>query len=100
MQILRAFQQNPLYILWIWLGIINLVTFVAMGVDKYKASHKKWRIPEKTLILLAAVGGSIGGILGMYAFHHKTLHRKFSFGFPIILFLQLFVAAFIYMNMK
>ena len=100
MHILKELQQNPLSLLWLWLAIINLAAFVAMGADKYKATHKKWRIPEKTLFLFALIGGSAGGILGMYFFHHKTLHRKFSFGFPAILCIQVFAIVFIYMNMK
>ena len=54
----------------------NLLTFVTYGIDKYKARHKKWRIPEATLLLLAALGGSIGALLAMRVFRHKTLHRK------------------------
>lgn len=75
-------------ILWYYLLAINLVCFFAMGIDKYKAKRQKWRIPEKTLLLLAALGGSVGGILGIYAFRHKTRHKKFTVGFPAILIVQ------------
>lgn len=89
MEFLTALRQQPLYILWIYLFIINVVAFSAMGIDKYKAAHKKWRIPEKSLFILAAIGGSIGGICGIYAFRHKTQHKKFTLGFPAILLAQL-----------
>ena len=69
--------------------VINLVLFAAMGIDKYKARKGLWRIPEKTLFGLAILGGSIGGILGMKLFRHKTKHNSFRFGFPAILVLQL-----------
>ena len=57
--------------------LMNVVTFSAYGIDKYKATHNKWRIPEFTLIFLAFLGGSIGAILGMQFFHHKTKKPKF-----------------------
>ena len=66
-----------------------------MGIDKYKAKHQLWRIPERTLFVLAAIGGSLGGILGMRLFHHKTLHPQFRYGFPAILILQLILAGFL-----
>ena len=89
-------SQHPIYILWLWLAIINLVTFFTMGIDKYKSTRQKWRVPEKNLFILAAVGGSLGGIAGIYTFRHKTLHKRFTLGFPAILLLQLAVGVFIY----
>ncbi|MBP3654992.1 MAG: DUF1294 domain-containing protein [Oscillospiraceae bacterium] len=77
-----------LEILLIYLLGINLVLFVTMGVDKFKARRGLWRIPEKTLFLLAIAGGSIGGILGMQIFRHKTKHNSFKFGFPAILIFE------------
>ena len=59
--------------------IINVVTFFVYGIDKYKAKHAKWRIPEATLLLLAAIGGSIGAWCGMKVWHHKTMHKKFKY---------------------
>ncbi len=72
----------------------NLLTFVTYGIDKYKARHKKWRIPEAMLLLLAALGGSIGALLAMRLFRHKTLHRKFRYGIPAILLVQIAAAVF------
>ncbi|MBQ0049239.1 MAG: DUF1294 domain-containing protein [Bacteroidales bacterium] len=68
---------------------LNLVSFITYGIDKWKARHKRWRIPESTLLLLAIVGGSIGAWMGMRVFHHKTLHKKFRYGVPFIILLQL-----------
>ncbi len=82
------------YIL-LYLLAVNLLLFAVMGIDKYKAKHQLWRIPERTLFVLAAIGGSPGGILGMRLFHHKTLHPQFRYGFPAILILQLILAGFL-----
>ena len=87
---------SPWGILAIWLVFINLITFLAFGLDKWKARRKEKnekvrRVPEKTLFLLAALGGSAGALLGMRAFHHKTLHRAFRFGVPVILALQILI---------
>jgi len=67
---------------------INVLTFLLYGIDKWKARRGKWRIPEDTLIWLAIAGGSIGALLGMYLFRHKTQHRKFTLGVPAILLVQ------------
>lgn len=85
---------SPWGLLACWLVLINLVTFLAFGLDKWKARRKEKnekvrRVPEKTLLLLAALGGSVGALLGMRAFHHKTLHRAFRLGVPVILALQI-----------
>jgi uncharacterized membrane protein YsdA (DUF1294 family) len=74
---------------WTYLLILNVVTFFIYGIDKYKAKKSLWRIPESTLLLLAAVGGSVGAYFGMKVWHHKTLHKKFKYGVPIILLLHL-----------
>lgn len=71
-----------------YLLAVNLALFGLMGIDKYKAKHDKWRIRESTLFVLAVIGGSVGGILGMRMFHHKTLHTEFRLGFPLILTVQ------------
>ena len=81
-----------------YLLFINIFTFAAMGIDKRKAKKKKWRTPEKTLMTLAIVGGSVGMILGMKFFRHKTLHRLFSIGGPAILIIQLILLYLIYIK--
>jgi len=73
---------------------INVLTFLLYGIDKWKARRGKWRIPEDTLIWLAIAGGSIGALLGMYLFRHKTQHRKFTLGIPAILIVQAALASF------
>ncbi len=80
-------------ILICYLILVNLVAFFLMGIDKKKARTGAWRIPEKTLFLSAILGGSIGAIAGMQLFHHKTKHRSFVFGMPVILIVQIVLAA-------
>ncbi len=72
----------------IYLGVINLAGFLSMGLDKSKARRNKWRIPEATLFLFAIFGGSVGSLLGMRAFRHKTQKPRFYIGIPIILGVQ------------
>ena len=71
-----------------YLIVINIVTFLVYGKDKWKAKQGSWRISEATLLILAAIGGSIGALLGMKIWHHKTLHKKFKYGLPLILIAQ------------
>ena len=75
--------------------IINLVGFVMMCVDKQLAIHHKNRVPERVLFLIVIIGGSLGGILGMYAFRHKTKHLSFVIGMPMILLAQIIVLYFL-----
>ena len=75
-------------ILLVYLLLVNAAGFLLMLVDKYKAQRNLWRIPEATLMGVAAVGGSIGAIAGMNLFRHKTKHAKFYIGLPVILALQ------------
>lgn len=75
----------------IYLTIINILTFLIYGIDKLKAKEHWWRISETTLLLLAVVGGSAGAWLGMKVWHHKTLHKKFKYGIPVIFILQVMV---------
>ena len=75
----------------LYLLIVNAVAFLLMLVDKRKAQKKLWRIPESTLLLSAAIGGSIGALAGMYTFRHKTRHLKFTLGVPAILVAQMIV---------
>lgn len=72
-----------------YLLIINLLTFAVYGIDKAKAKKGAWRIPEKTLLLLAVIGGSIGAWLGIRLWRHKTMHPQFKWGVPLILLIQL-----------
>lgn len=82
--------------LLIYLLIINAAGFVLMLVDKYKAKKKLWRIPEATLMGVAALGGSLGSLLGMYTVRHKTQHIKFTLGIPVILVVQIFAAVYFF----
>ncbi len=80
-------------ILLVYLSLVNALTCLLMHTDKEKARRKKWRIPEKTLLLLCAVGGSLGGLFGMYLFRHKTNHRAFAIGIPTMLVLHITLLA-------
>ena len=80
----------------LYLVIINVITFVMFGVDKYKAIRQEWRIRESTLLGLALIGGSIGGWLAMYIFHHKTKKVKFFVGIPVILAIQIVVFSYLF----
>lgn len=80
-----------------YLAIINAVAIAAYGWDKLCAIRKWWRVPELTLLGLAAIGGSVGALVVMKLFHHKTLHLKFKYGVPLILALQ--VAGLVYLHM-
>ena len=75
--------------LWIYLIVMNLIGLAVMAMDKSKARHHAWRIPEKTLFLVSILGGSVGTWAGMYLFHHKTKHWYFVVGMPLILAAQL-----------
>lgn len=87
-----------LKLLLIYITLVSVITFIVFGIDKLKAKKSWWRIPESTLMVLAVIGGSIGALLGMYVFHHKTLHKKFTIGIPVILILQIAAVAFIFIR--
>lgn len=74
---------------------INVLTFLVYGIDKWKAKQGRWRISEGTLLILAITGGSIGALLGMKVWHHKTKHKKFKYGLPLILLAQIALIYFI-----
>jgi uncharacterized membrane protein YsdA (DUF1294 family) len=76
-------------ILLVYLLVINVVGFLLMGIDKLRAKKQVWRVPEKTLFLMALIGGSIGTNVGMYVFRHKTKHWYFVIGMPLILIVQI-----------
>lgn len=78
--------------------IINAVTFIVYGIDKRKAQRGRWRVPESVLLLLAVVGGSVGALIGMSLWHHKTQHAKFKYGVPFILIVQIVVIAMLLME--
>ena len=77
---------------------INAVAYVVYGIDKYKAKKAKWRISEATLLLLAVLGGSIGAWIGMKVWHHKTMHKKFKYGIPAILLMQIALMTYLHVN--
>ena len=84
-----------IFILIIYLTAINLGTFFLYGIDKLKAKKSKWRVKEATLIWLSVFGGSIGAWLGMKVWHHKTQHKKFKYGIPLIMLVQLALIAYL-----
>lgn len=81
-----------------YLLAINIIAFIIYGIDKWKAKKNRWRIPEKTLLLLAAIGGSIGSWVGMMIWRHKTKHLKFTIGVPLIFILQFALLIYIYIK--
>ena len=78
-----------------YLIAINIVTFLVYGIDKWKAKHASWRISEATLLTLAVIGGSIGALIGMKIWHHKTMHKKFKYGLPLILIIQIILIGYL-----
>ena len=78
-------------VLIVYLILVNIAGFLSMGIDKHKAKKGQWRIPEKTLFLIAVIGGSIGSMYGMHLFRHKTKHKSFIYGMPAILIVQLLI---------
>ena len=81
-----------------YLLAINVVAFIMYGIDKYKTKKAKWRIPEATLLLLDVLGGSIGAWMGMKVWHHKTMHKKFKYGIPAILLIQIALMAYLHIK--
>lgn len=77
--------------------VINAVSFFLYGIDKYKARRRKWRMSEATLLTVAVIGGSIGAWVGMKVWHHKTMHKKFFVGLPLIFVLQVALALYLYL---
>ena len=77
------------YLFAIYIVAVNLFAYILYGIDKHKSKNTKWRISERTLIISALVGGSIGALLAMRVFRHKTKHKKFTIGVPFILVLQI-----------
>ena len=77
---------------------INIATFFLYGIDKYKAKKGRWRISEATLLMMAVIGGCIGAWAGMRLWHHKTMHKKFKYGIPLIIILQVALAVYLLTN--
>ena len=82
-----------------YLLVVNTLTFLLYGIDKYKAKKARWRISEATLLLMAVIGGSIGAWVGMRLWHHKTMHKKFKYGIPLIILLQVALVFYLH-NLK
>ncbi len=83
----------------IYLVVINIITFLVMGLDKWKAKRGSWRIQESALFTFVLFGGGIGGILGMIYFHHKTKKLKFQIGFPLITILEIAFLIYFFINL-
>ena len=83
--------MNAITLIIVYLIVIYFISFIMMGLDKYKAKKRAWRIPESTLFVLALIGGSVGSIAGMHLFHHKTRHWYFLYGMPAILIIQILI---------
>ena len=81
-----------------YLLAVNIATFLFYGIDKYKAKKSKWRISEATLLTMAAIGGSIGAWAGMRLWHHKTMHKKFKYGIPVIIIMQIALVVYLLTN--
>ena len=79
-----------------YLLAVNIATFLLYGIDKYKAKKNQWRISEATLLTMAAIGGSIGAWAGMRLWHHKTMHKKFKYGIPVIIIMQIALVGYLH----
>lgn len=88
--------MNVVLFITLYLICINFAGFAVMGYDKWKAKKHAWRVPEATLFIIALIGGSIGSILGMHLFRHKTRHWYFLYGMPAILLLQIALVFLLY----
>lgn len=78
-------------IIYLYITLVSIIAFMMMGIDKWKAKNHRWRISEKALMGIAIIGGSVGSIIGMYVFRHKTKHLHFKIGLPVILIIQIVV---------
>ena len=83
-----------------YLLAVNITSFLLYGIDKYKAKKGRWRISEATLLLMAVIGGSIGAWAGMRLWHHKTMHKKFKYGIPLIIIMQVALVAYLPTNFE
>ena len=83
-----------------YLLAVNITSILLYGIDKYKAKKGRWRISEATLLLIAVIGGSIGAWAGMRLWHHKTKHKKFKYGIPLIIIMQVALAVYLLTNFE
>ena len=83
-----------------YLLAVNIASFLLYGIDKYKAKKGKWRVSEATLLMMAVIGGSIGAWAGMRLWHHKTMHKKFKYGIPVIIIFQVALAVYLLTNIE
>ncbi|MBO4481935.1 MAG: DUF1294 domain-containing protein [Bacteroidales bacterium] len=90
-------KDSPMFLFW-YLLIVNLLALILFGIDKYRAQRHQYRIPEATLFTVAILGGSLGAWAGMYLFRHKTAHKRFVIGIPLILVVQIVVAVWYFVN--
>ena len=81
-----------------YLLAVNIASFLLYGIDKYKAKKGKWRVSEATLLMMAVIGGSIGAWAGMRLWHHKTMHKKFKYGIPVIIIMQIALVTYLHTN--
>ena len=88
--------MSVLEVILYYLIAMNAAGFLFMGLDKWKAKKRAWRIPEATLLLIAALGGALGSLIGMHLFHHKTRHWYFLYGIPVMLLLHILLFLFIW----
>lgn len=88
--------ENKFWVVLVYLLVMNIVGVAVMGIDKWKAKHHAWRIPESTLFLMSILGGSVGTWAGMYLFRHKTRHWYFVVGMPVILAVQIVIAVYVF----
>ena len=82
-----------------YLLAVNALTFLLYGMDKYQAKKGRWRKSEATLLMMAVIGGSIGAWAGMRTWHHKTMHKKFKYGIPVIIIMQIALVVYLHMMM-
>ena len=93
---MNEFLSNPYFYLLCYFIAVNIIGFILPAADKSKSRKGQWRIPEKHLFLIAIIGGSVSEYISMRIYHHKTKHKRFMIGIPVIIFLQAVIAAFVF----
>lgn len=92
--------MSELGALLLYLSGANIIAFVIMGIDKQKARKRQWRIPERTFWSLAIIGGALGVLIGMKSFRHKTKHRSFVIGMPILFVIHIVILLYLYFSLS